>query len=112
MAYYHLAGWDETGKTEYIYDTRLKEDGIWVTDNHVAGKEKEQTSLSLGKFAFGRPMSQLEFVQAGIPLLQYSERNSCRFYVRVFDDTGAQSKLRYKELLKGVEGIFYKLLIQ
>jgi hypothetical protein len=103
---------DDTGKTEYIYDTHLKEDGIWVTDNHVPDKEKEQAALSLGKFVFGRPMSQMEFVQAGQPLMQYGGRNGCRFYVRVFDDTGVQSKLRYKELLKGVEGVFYKLLVQ
>jgi len=103
---------DAMGKTEYIYDTHLKEDGIWVTDNHIDGKEKEQAALSTSGFVFGSPMSQMEFVRAGLPLLQYGQRNNCRFYVRVFDDTGARSKLRYKELLKGVEGVFYKLLVQ
>ena len=103
---------DAAGNPQYIFDTHLKEDGIWVTDNHVPGRESDQAVLSVSDFAFDRAMSQQGFVHAGLPMLQFSKKNDCRFYVRVFDDTGAQSKLRYKELLKGVEGIFYKLLMQ
>lgn len=103
---------DSAGKQQYMFDTHLKEDGIWVTPNQIEGRERDAAALTINNFSYDRPMSQLAFVQAGLPLLKYSEKNNCRFYVRVFDDTGAQSKIRYKELLKGVEGIFYKLQMQ
>jgi hypothetical protein len=102
---------DASGKTQYIFDARLREDGIWLTDNHVAGREGDPALPLISGFQFGVPLNINQLDQAGTPLLAYSERNGCRFYVRVFDETDAASKARYKELLRGVEGIFYKLLV-
>lgn len=101
---------DSDGHTQYIFDAHLKEDGIWLVDNHVAGREADQAKLPISNFVFGRGVDAAAFVQAGLPLLEFSERQNCRFYVRVIDETNASSKVRYKGLLKGVEGIFYKML--
>jgi hypothetical protein len=103
---------DAEGKTQYIYDAYLREDGIWLIDNRVPGRESDQAQLDVSGFAFGTPMSTAAFVAAGQSLLDYGNRNDCRFYVRVYDETAAESKARYKELLRGVEGVFYKLLMQ
>jgi Tfp pilus assembly protein PilV len=103
---------DADGKTQYIFDAHLHEDGIWLVDNHVPGREADQAQLQISAFVFGAPMSVPTFVVAGQSLLDYSSHNDCRFYVRVFDETGAESKARYKELLQGVEGVFYKRLMQ
>jgi hypothetical protein len=103
---------DANGKTEYIFDARLRETGIWLFDNHVPGREADEQLLPISGFQFEKGTEAGPFVQAGQPLLSYSEKEGCRFYVRVFDETNAQSKERYKELLRGVEGIFYKLLMK
>lgn len=103
---------DRDGRTQYIFDARLREDGIWLTDNRVAGREHDQSLLPLRGFQFSRAMTVASLVQAGQPLLDVSEKGSCRFYVRVFDETNAGSKARYKALLQGVEAIFYKLLMR
>lgn len=103
---------DQNGKTQYIFDAHLREQGIYLIDNKIAGRESDQRSLPISGFKFETPMSAEEFVRAGMPLLQVSEKQECRFYVRAYDDTGANSKARYKALLRGVEGIFYKLLVQ
>lgn len=103
---------DVGGKTQYIFDARLRETGIWLVDNHVPGREVDEKSLPISGFQFEKSTEPGPFVQAGQPLLAYSEKEGCRFYVRVYDETNAQSKERYKDLLRGVEGIFYKLLMK
>ena len=102
---------DTSGRPQYIFDARLREDGIVLVDNHVAGREADQSLLPLTGFKFGSPMAAAALDQAGVSLLRFSENKNCRFYVRVFDQTESASKVRYKELLKAVEGIFYKLLV-
>ncbi len=102
---------DDAGKIQFIFDATLREDGIWLKNNHVPGREEEQANLPLGQFEFERGVEAPEFVSAGLRLLQISKERGCRFYVRVSDQTSASSKLRFKTLLiNGVEGIFYKQL--
>jgi len=103
---------DAQGQIQYIFDAHLRETGIWLVDNHVAGREADESQLPIGGFQFDSAVAPNSFVQAGQPLLSYSEKQDCRFYVRVFDETQAESKERYKDLLRGVEGIFYKLLMK
>jgi hypothetical protein len=100
------------GKIQYIYDAHLRENGIVIADNHVPGREADQENLSVRGFVYGVPMDVGPFVTAGLPLLAYGRKNDCRFYVRVYDETRTQSKVRYKQLLAGVEDVFYKLLMQ
>ena len=56
------------------------------------------------------PLSEASFVERTQPWYDYSQRRDCRFFVDVYDETGPQEKLRYKALLKTVEGHFYKRL--
>lgn len=100
---------DASGKSQYIFDAHLREDGIVLNDNHVPGREADEAQLPIKGFAFGTGVEAAAFIQAGMPILAYSNQNECRFYVRVYDETGPASKLRYKELLNGIESIFYKL---
>jgi len=100
------------GKIQYIYDAHLREDGIVLVDNHVPGREADQENLAVHGFDFSGPMEVGPFITAGQPLRAYGNKNDCRFYVRVFDETQTQSKVRYKQLLAGVEEVFYKLLMR
>jgi hypothetical protein len=98
-----------TGDTQYIFTTYLRDDGIYLKNNRVPGREVDQAALPISSFEFGRAYSAWEFTKAGRDIRQYSAKQDpeCRFYVLVYDETG-NDKQRYVELKeKGVEQIFY-----
>lgn len=98
-----------TGETQYIFTAYLRNDGIYLEDNKVPGRETEQAALPIKGFSFGGAYSAGEFSAAGQPILKWSSQQdpACRFYVRVYDLT-TNEKDRYVALKeKGVEQVFY-----
>ena len=100
---------DGHGNPQYIFDARLTEGGIILHDNKVAGRERDQASLPLSGIRFEIVLGTAAFQAGTAPLLQWSIKNGCRHYVKVFDDTGPASKRLFQEQLRVVEGSFYKL---
>jgi len=96
------------GLTQYIYDVHLREDGIYLVDDKVAGREAEQAALPLGGLKFGEALQSDPFRQAGAAIKAWSDDHGCRFFVRIYDQTSPGSKERYKDLKRGVEDVFYK----
>ena len=52
-------------------------------------------------------LSEQEFLTRTYPLYQRSQADNCRFFVWIYDGTGAQEKTLYKRLRRTVEGNFY-----
>jgi hypothetical protein len=100
---------DGHGGAQYIFDARLTENGIVLHDNKVPGREKDEAGLPIGEIPFDAALSPGAFQTSTGALLQLSVANGCRHYVRIFDDTGPDSKKLFQALLRAVEGSFYKL---
>jgi hypothetical protein len=101
---------DGNGKIQYIFDASLQDDGIEIDDNQIAGREEDQEKLPLGHVKYRAPMGRGEFADAFQPLLDWSNRHGCRFYVRLYDDMKTADRSEYKTLRGAVEGYFRILL--
>lgn len=55
-----------------------------------------------------RALGETEFEERTQEIFDWSRREQCRFFVRVFDHTAPDRKARYKELMQTLEGRFYK----
>jgi len=103
-----------TGKTQFIFTAVLKDDGIYLYDNHVAGREADQAKLPIAPLVFDRAYQSADFVRAGQPIYQWSNTRdpACRFYVLLKDQT-SNDKETYKMLKeRGVEHVFFTLPIK
>ncbi len=98
---------DPTGQPQFIFNAKLRDEGIVLVDNHVAGREEEQRALPLQAIRFEQPLDRASFAAAVAPLLQWSKEHNCRFFVRLYDQMIAGSRIVYKDLRSSVEGYFY-----
>ena len=101
---------DKSGKIQYIFEASLQDDGIEVSDDAVAGREADQEKLPLDRVRFDQPLSRGEFASAFQPLLDWSNKHGCRFYVKLYDDMKTADRSEYKLLRGTVEGYFRILL--
>jgi hypothetical protein len=93
------------GKTEYIFDVTFADGGVQVKDA-TPGRAKDDAWTRVDRFTRDAMINEKVFIQATRKLFEWSETHRCRFYVRVYDATGA-SKARYKRLQEMVQGNFY-----
>lgn len=110
--------WDKTvnpWQTKDIYNVVLTDSGLIIHDLDPAIEEyrnQKATILPVSGIRLGRLVSQSEFLDETLPLLAWSDKNKCRFYVRVFDQTGPSAKAIYKDRLQAVDERFYKEMTQ
>lgn len=97
----------ETGKVEYIFDIALLETGFAIKDRGLAHRRAEQAALPLGGVRFEEIIDTRAFLNQTLPLLSWSKKSDCRFYVRVFDLTGPDAKDAYKIRARTVDDRFY-----
>jgi len=102
----------ETGRPEYVYDVAITDAGFIMRSTNLPHRMAEMKNLPIEAVRLGTEISTDEFLRTTMPLYQYSEKKNCRFYVRLFDKTGAMQKEIYKKHRKIVEGHFYILLMQ
>ena len=100
----------ETKRSEYIFDVVLASRGIAVFDRDLPHRREDKANLPIASIAFGREVTNQIFLDQTQALYRWSEENECRFFVRVFDRTGATEKLLFKSRLLTVEDHFYKYL--
>lgn len=100
----------DSGRIEYIFDVALTNDGILVHDNRLPSRAQDEKLLPLAGFSFDREISDDDFDDESGSLYSWSKQHGCRFFVRVFDDTGNDQKEIYKQRLNTVEEHFYKIL--
>ena len=97
-----------TGKQEYIFDITLTDAGIVVADNALPNRVSAQKNLPLQQMIFDQELSHEVFLRTALPLYEWSKKEDCRFFVRVYDQTGPHEKSLYKNRLQAVESRFYK----
>ena len=98
---------DRTGKPEYIFDIALKSQSVVVRDNALPGRTAEQAVLPIKALSFSLDLGQQDFRAQTRALFEWSEREGCRFFVRVYDLTAAHEKDAYKRQLRTVGEHFY-----
>jgi hypothetical protein len=97
----------ETGKPEYIFDVALQSTSLLVRDNALPQRRDDEAKLPIQQIRFGENTSLQQFRDETNPLFLWSEKEGCRFFVRVFDLTAPQEKYRYKLHLRTVGERFY-----
>lgn len=95
-------------RVAYLFDIGLVESGYMVRPAEVASDPAERTVLPLGRVRLDRTLRESEFLEQTQALFDWSREEECRFFVRVFDHTPPDQKARYKELMRTLEGRFYK----
>lgn len=95
-------------RVAYLFDIGLVESGYIVRPAEVASDPAERTVLPLGQVRLDRTLRESEFLEQTQALFDWSREEECRFFVRVFDHTPPDQKARYKELMRTLEGRFYK----
>lgn len=98
------------GTIEYLYDVVLQDDGIRMREYTYENRVRERSFLPLPRVHPDEVLSIGEFLRRTEPLYQNSLAKNCRFFVVIYDGTGPTRKERYKQLLRAVEGHFYKRL--
>lgn len=101
---------DDEGRTQYVFDIAIHDDGIIVRDIAPEGKAEAPVWQQVPQFARDRLISKSAFQAATEPFLRWGKQEECRFFVVLRDETGEASKAIYKELRAWVEGHFYVLL--
>lgn len=103
---------DNEGRaSEFIFKTMLTNRGIIVSNTAPSHRAEDMKKLPLGNVKYGEVLSVHQFQADMRPLFKWSKDNECRFYVLVYDETGATEKALFKRLLSTVEGSFYKKII-
>jgi hypothetical protein len=98
---------DQTGKPEYIFDVTLKSHSLVVKDNALPNRRSEEAKLPTQQIKFDTDLAQDEFRAQTRELFAWSEKEQCRFFVRILDDTAAHEKDIYKRQLRTVGEHFY-----
>jgi hypothetical protein len=100
--------WPATkGKTEYMFDVIAKDNGIIVRDAFFESKKNDPAWKNVDSFPRNALISEKQFNEATGKLLPYSNQNNCRFYIRLYDGTAPQSKVRYIHVRAAVAANFY-----
>ncbi len=98
------------GSPDFLFDVVLASEGIRMRDHANPSRSAERAQLPPLNTSAGVMMAEEAFRSVALPYFRHSVANNCRYFVVIYDATGAEEKTRYKNLLKTVEGYFYKRL--
>ncbi|MBM9515093.1 hypothetical protein [Desulfogranum marinum] len=96
-----------SGKSEYIFEMALTSNGIIIHDNELPHRTVEQAELPLDSVDFSKTLDNQTFRVGTQALYDWSNKNECRFFVKVFDQTKQNEKSIYKKRLRVVGEHFY-----
>lgn len=95
------------GTIDYLYDVVLTSTGIRMKEYQHLSRAGERARLPMPPADPNETISESEFLRRTRPLYESSVANNCRFFVYIYDGTGADEKTLYKKLRRTVEGHFY-----
>jgi hypothetical protein len=98
-----------TGTIVYIYDITIHEETIDVVRAWPDWRDPEVRAIPGAAELLGRGYSIRAFSERAWPILAWSNAESCRHYVRIYDE--AETKDGFKRTLLTVEQFFYKYLV-
>ena len=102
------ACWAEaSGKTEYIFEVALTSKGIIIHDNKLPHRAIAQKELPLNAISYDEELSDNVYRRSTKALFDWSEKNGCRFFIKVFDQTKKDEKTIYKKRLRVLGEHFY-----
>jgi hypothetical protein len=103
--------WVQPGGTiDYLYDVALTSRGIRMKERTYVQRERERALLPAPAVDPAEVLNEATFYARTRPLYLHSLQNNCRFFVVIYDATASHEKPLYKNLLRTVEGHFYKRL--
>ena len=80
--------------------------GILLRAGHAPFNEHQRNGLPVNGTAVSEYLSDADFLSQTQELYDYSIEEACRFFVRVFDDTGTESGALYGRRLEVVRRRF------
>ena len=93
----------------YLFEVGLVESGYLLRPAEIAlDPPANLRALRPAAIRPDRALGETEFEERTREIFDWSRREQCRFFVRVFDHTAPDRKARYKELMQTLEGRFYK----
>jgi hypothetical protein len=99
----------DDGGFDYILDVVLASEGIRIRESVSPERIAERERLPLTSIVDPtRVYGESEFLSTTQALYNWSVDHECRFYVTIYDGTQAFEKDLYKDLMRTVEGHFYK----
>lgn len=96
-----------TGKPKYMYNVGLTNQGLIVRKSEYPPWASSR-ELPVDKVVLNQELSPGSFLRVTSPILEWSKKNECRFFVRSFDLTGSTEKRLYKTHMRYLETSFYQ----
>ena len=100
---------DAQGQPSYIFDVAVTDNGVLAKQNLLEKQNLPLLERLAQRVRFDSELSHLEFGNNTRHYLDYGVRNNCRFFVRLYDNTGPSNKRQYKVHRRAIEGNFYIL---
>lgn len=97
-----------TGKAEYLFDVVITDAGVRVRDGAPPHRAEEKRRLPLATVHYGEMQKVEQFLASTQALAAACERENCRHYVRLYDETSTKSA--FKSQMLAIETQFYKFL--
>ena len=96
------------GDIDFLYDVVLRSGGISMRERNYPHRAAERTRLPMPNVNPAETLSASEFRQRTAPLYEHAKKEGCVFFVVVYDATAPHEKAVFIDLLRTVEGHFYK----
>jgi hypothetical protein len=96
------------GDIDFLYDVVLRSGGISMRERGYPHRAAERARLPMPNANPGETLSASEFRQRTAPLYEHAKKEGCVFFVVVYDATAPHEKAVFIDLLRTVEGHFYK----
>jgi len=100
---------DSAGKPEYLYDVAVTSKGVLVKPSALRPTLNRDHIQIMKDMVLEKEVSTNVFGRGALPIFNYSKKNNCRFFVRLFDNTKPTEKITYKKHRRHIEGYFYIL---
>lgn len=95
------------GQFVYIYDAYLRDDGVLLKQTVPDAKLEHFNSTFKQLPQLNVSLTPDDFYKQAFQFLSYGKNNSCRFFVRAFDETST-NKIYFQKMDKYLQMIFYR----
>jgi Na+-transporting methylmalonyl-CoA/oxaloacetate decarboxylase gamma subunit len=96
------------GDIDFLYDVVLRSSGISMRERQYPHRAAERARLPMPDVNPRETLTASEFLRRTEPLYAQAKKESCVFFVVVYDATAPHEKDVFIDLLRTVEGHFYK----
>jgi len=96
------------GDIDFLYDVVLRSGGISMREREYPHRAAERARLPMPAVLPGETLTAGEFMRRTAPLYAQAKKDNCVFFVVVYDATAPHEKDVFIDLLRTVEGHFYK----